>query len=192
LVETPGFVELLERSLTREPRGAGRAAGPTVAWASTRGLVRTESQDRIGVVRSGSGLIVAVLADGKGGMRDGARAAIIATAAMATHCAGSPTANVESVLSEALRFANEQVFRARRGRSCGCRGPRMIARRPLLSHTRARPAPVPSVSCLSGRWDRPDSGPPRRKRRTTLRGPVASAGLSASLPWAESLTNGSG
>ncbi|PYQ92514.1 MAG: hypothetical protein DMG02_01070 [Acidobacteria bacterium] len=115
LVDAPGLLELLERSLTREPKGAGRAAGPPVAWASTRGLVRKENQDRVAVARSASGLIAAILADGMGGMRDGARAAIIATATMAARCAGSSAGNVEAVLKDAFRLANEQVFRALRG-----------------------------------------------------------------------------
>lgn len=113
--DAPGLLELLERSLTREPKGAGRAAGLPVAWASTRGLMRKENQDRVAVARSASGLTAAILADGMGGMRDGARAASIATAAIATRCAGSSASNVEIVLAEALRFANEQVFRALRG-----------------------------------------------------------------------------
>ncbi|MGE3510230.1 MAG: PP2C family serine/threonine-protein phosphatase [Vicinamibacterales bacterium] len=66
------------------------------------------------MVRSASGLNAAILSDGMGGMRDGAQAAIVATAAMAVRCA-SATGGAQAVLAEALHFANEQVFRALRG-----------------------------------------------------------------------------
>lgn len=107
-------MDTLTRSLTQEPKAKGRAGVP-VAWASTRGAVRTENQDRLLVAYSRSGLVVAILADGMGGMRDGARAAALATAAVGAYCMASSTIPPDRVLDGALRFANDEVYRLLRG-----------------------------------------------------------------------------
>ena len=77
-------LEILLQATTREPRGSGRASMP-IAWTSAKGLVRQENQDRL-IVASSSDLVFAVLADGMGGMRDGARAASVAASATASWC----------------------------------------------------------------------------------------------------------
>ena len=113
-IDTGSVFDMLRRTLAEEPEGVGRAT-PSIAWASTRGSVRKENQDRILVARSPTGLVVAVVADGMGGMRDGSRAAAIAVATVAEHCMLSQTTDPYSMLRDALNRANEQVFRVLRG-----------------------------------------------------------------------------
>lgn len=109
-MDTRSLCNLLFRDLTREPSGTGRAI-PPIAWASTRGPIRNENQDRVLVARSPNGLVIAVVADGMGGMRDGSRAAALSTAAVAAHCMLSRRSKPEAMLADALNFANEQVFK---------------------------------------------------------------------------------
>lgn len=107
--------ESLERALQRDPNGRSRATIPVV-WASSAGLVRKENQDRILIGRAPSGLSVAILADGMGGLEDGSRAAVIATSAAAARALQSRLQHVELIAEDAIEFANEQVFRVLRGR----------------------------------------------------------------------------
>lgn len=113
-MDTNSLFDLLSRELSKEPRGAERTSSPPIAWASTRGLVRKENQDRLLVARSRTGLVVAIVADGMGGMRDGSLAARLSTAAVATHCmmADSPP---PIMLTDALNYANQEVFKALHG-----------------------------------------------------------------------------
>ena len=113
-MDTYSLLDLLFRALAREPNGTGRAI-PPIAWASTRGLVRHENQDRVLVARSPTGLVIAVVADGMGGMREGSRAAALSTAAVAARCMVSQSSAPEAMLADALNFANEQVFKALHG-----------------------------------------------------------------------------
>ena len=114
-MDTKSLIELLFRALDREPKGIGRAT-PPVAWASTRGLIRKENQDRLLVARSPGGLIVAIVADGMGGMRDGSRAAALSAAAVAARCMLSEASAIDSMLADALHCANEEVFRVLHGK----------------------------------------------------------------------------
>ena len=106
--------ELLNRALSNEPEGTGRAT-PPIAWSSTRGHVRKENQDRVLVASSPTGLVVAVVADGMGGMRDGSHAAALSVAAVATSCLVSSAAKLDVMLAEALHFANEAVYKTLHG-----------------------------------------------------------------------------
>lgn len=105
--------DLLHRSLTPEPRGSGRISLP-VAWASARGTVRKENQDRLLMVRTRSGSAVAVLADGMGGMKGGDVAARTAVVTAAQSCLAS-SLPFETLLPGALQAANDAVFRQLRG-----------------------------------------------------------------------------
>ena len=93
-----GLATLLQ-AITREPKGSGRASMPT-AWASAKGLVRPENQDRLIVARS-SDLVFAVLADGMGGMRDGAPPVLFSTSR-------SPIESIGSKALEAYRKHQRQ------------------------------------------------------------------------------------
>ncbi len=105
------LLAILADALLKEPRGLGRAGALPVAWASTRGAVRKDNQDRIAVARAASGLTVAVLADGMGGMKDGGRAAAIAAGAVMARCLSSASTSIAPLLTDAMHFANSQVFR---------------------------------------------------------------------------------
>ena len=113
-MDTNSLIDILYRALTREPKGIGRAI-PPVAWASTRGHVREENQDRLLVARSPTGLVIAIVADGMGGMRDGSRAAALSTAAVAARCMVSQESTVDSMLVDALHFANAEIFQVLHG-----------------------------------------------------------------------------
>jgi serine/threonine protein phosphatase PrpC len=114
-MEYKGLQDVLVRMAAREPSGKGRTSPLSVAWASTRGTSRQDNQDRLIVGLAPSGLAFAVLADGMGGMKEGARAAALAVAATATHCVGNATGALDRLLDGALRFANDEVFRLLRG-----------------------------------------------------------------------------
>jgi serine/threonine protein phosphatase PrpC len=107
--------EGLARVLSRDPSGRGRATIP-VTWASSAGLQRKENQDRVVVGRAPSGLSIAVLADGMGGLEGGGRAAVIAASAVAARALRSRLPHVKMIAEEAIHFANEEVFRALRGK----------------------------------------------------------------------------
>jgi PPM family protein phosphatase len=107
--------EVLERALARDPSGRGRASIP-VTWASTAGLHRKENQDRVLAGRNPSGVSIAVLADGMGGLEDGGRAAIIAASAVAARALQSRINRVAALAEDAIHFANQQVFSALGGR----------------------------------------------------------------------------
>ena len=115
-MDTNSLVELLCRKLAKQPCGAGRTDSPPIAWASTRGLVRKENQDRLLVARYRTGLVVAIVADGMGGMRDGSGAAALSTAAVAAHCMVAETSHPPTMLTDALNFANREVFKSLHGR----------------------------------------------------------------------------
>ena len=116
-METNSLADWLCRELAKEPCGAGRAGAgsPPIAWASTRGLVRKENQDRLLVARSRTGLVVAIVADGMGGMRDGSHAAALSTAAVAAHCMMAEPSPPPTMLTDALNFANHAVFNSLHG-----------------------------------------------------------------------------
>lgn len=114
LIVHRSLVEVLLRVATRDPAGKGRSSLPA-AWASTRGAVRADNQDRLIIGLGASGVAFAVLADGMGGMKEGARAAALATAATATLFAGNAGTELDRLVEGALRFANEEVFRVLRG-----------------------------------------------------------------------------
>jgi len=84
-MEHKSLEDVLVRMATREPSGKGRPSPLPVSWATTRGTSRQDNQDRLIVGLASSGLAFAVLADGMGGMKEGARAAALAVAATATY-----------------------------------------------------------------------------------------------------------
>ena len=114
-MDTNSLVDLLCRKLAKEPCGAERESSPPIAWASTRGLVRKENQDRLLVARSRTGLVVAIVADGMGGMRHGSQAATLSTAAVAAHCMVAESSPPPTMLTNALNFANQEVFKSLHG-----------------------------------------------------------------------------
>ena len=114
-MDIKSLVEVLFQALAREPKGIGRAI-PPVAWASTRGLVRKENQDRLLVTRSLGGLTIAIVADGMGGMRDGSQAAALSAAAVAARCMLSQASAIDSMLTDAIHYANGEVFRVLHGK----------------------------------------------------------------------------
>ena len=108
-------LSVLLRALSRDPTGSQRVSSFPIAWTSTKGHVRTENQDRVLVARS-SDLALAVLADGMGGMRAGSRVAEVAAAAAAAWCMfSSPNQAIDGLLSQALEYANDEVFKQFRG-----------------------------------------------------------------------------
>lgn len=107
-------MEILQRPLGRDPSGKGRASLP-VAWASTKGAHRQENQDRLAVAHLRNGLAIAALADGMGGMKDGARAAALTLSSLLSFCAMHPELSTENLLIEALSFSNRTVFNTLRG-----------------------------------------------------------------------------
>jgi serine/threonine protein phosphatase PrpC len=113
-IERKSLLDILVRLAAREPSGKGRISLP-VAWASTRGASRQDNQDRLIVGLGPSGVAFAVLADGMGGLKDGARAATLAVAATAAHCAVNAGLALDRLLDGALRFANDEIFRLLRG-----------------------------------------------------------------------------
>lgn len=113
--EVDDLREHLERALSRDPSGRSRAAN-IVTWASQVGSVRKENQDRVLVGRSADGLMVAILADGMGGMQDGARAAAVAASCAMSHCMYHSYSSVEVVLTHAMAAANNAVHERYRGR----------------------------------------------------------------------------
>lgn len=106
--------ELVLRGLSREPRYTGRTDMP-IGWASTRGLVRDENQDRLVVARCSDGTSIAIVADGMGGMREGARAAAIAASTAVSFCVCEPKSNLRQMLEQALFVANDAIYRELRG-----------------------------------------------------------------------------
>jgi serine/threonine protein phosphatase PrpC len=109
-IDPKNLTDALARLLARDPSGRGRSAVP-VAWVSAKGNVRPENQDRV-LVAACPGVVVGILADGMGGMRDGARAAALAAGAIGAYCAAAAAhTHPERLLVEALRYANEEVFR---------------------------------------------------------------------------------
>lgn len=114
-IEQKTLHDVLTRMAARDPSGKGRSSPLPVTWASTRGTSRQDNQDRLLVALAPSGLAFAVLADGMGGMKEGARAAALAIAATATYCVGNSASALDLLLEDALRFANDEVFRVLRG-----------------------------------------------------------------------------
>ena len=108
-------LSVLLRALSRDPTGSQRVSSFPIAWTSTKGQVRTENQDRVVVARS-SDLALAVLADGMGGMRAGSRVAEVAAGAAAAWCMfSSHNQAIDGLLSQALEYANGEVFKQFRG-----------------------------------------------------------------------------
>lgn len=99
---------MLSKSLGHEPTGSGTTGIPA-AWASSRGPSRSENQDRLIIGRSSKGFSFAILADGMGGMKEGANAAAQTVAAIAATLLSTDFTPLESLLSRALGFANTVV-----------------------------------------------------------------------------------
>ena len=60
--------------------------------------------------------MIAIVADGMGGMRDGSQAAALSAAAVAVHCMLSQASAIDSMLADALHYANDEVFRVLHGK----------------------------------------------------------------------------
>lgn len=114
-MEHKSLQDILVRMAAREPSSKGRTSPLPVAWASTRGTSRQDNQDRLIVGLAPPGLAFAVLADGMGGMKEGARAAALAVGAAAAFCFENATSALDRVVAGALHFANDEVFRVLRG-----------------------------------------------------------------------------
>ena len=108
------LMQVLEPLLIQEPDGS-ESPLPSIAWASTRGLVRSENQDRVMVARLPRGLVFAGVADGIAGLREGSRAATLALASAVSYCTTSSKSNLHELLVDALNFANQTVYREVRG-----------------------------------------------------------------------------
>lgn len=109
---------LLRRTASSAVR---RVAEIPIAIASGVGLVRTENQDRVAVLRFknafGSDNLIIVVCDGMGGMVDGAECAALAVAAFSSSLLNSVKFEDPKLrLREAALYANKRVFDRYRGR----------------------------------------------------------------------------
>lgn len=101
--------------------GARRVSPVSGALATDSGLVREDNQDRVAVIRSrdraGQTFVVAALADGIGGMRDGALCASIAIGHFFGKLAEIAQASdeIDRWLALAVNHANDAVFSSFRG-----------------------------------------------------------------------------
>ena len=89
-----------------------------IALASDLGLVRSENQDRLAVLRLRDrtrSFLLAVICDGMGGMADGALCASIALSSFLAACVWDREKPIEKRLLTAASFANENVFAAFQG-----------------------------------------------------------------------------
>ena len=113
-----------------------------VVLATDVGLQRTENQDRVAALKiggkenGGCNLFVAAVADGMGGMRDGAKCATIALASFFSALILYRRYEIERRAAAAISFANDTVFRFARGREATTLSAVMLdhERRPLIVH----------------------------------------------------------
>ena len=88
-----------------------------VVLATDIGLRRTENQDRVATMRISAqsamkrSLVVVAVADGMGGMRDGAKCASLALSSFFYGLTFIQDDEIESLATKAIRYANETVFR---------------------------------------------------------------------------------
>jgi PPM family protein phosphatase len=106
---------LTQNSSARAVRGVTEAGA---ILASDRGLKREENEDRIAAMRycgERAEFLCFVVADGMGGLRDGAECAEITIAALFDALIATATRPPWDRLEEAVRFANSQVYLSKRG-----------------------------------------------------------------------------
>ncbi len=116
--ESPILQSRLADWLSRRtlPSGTRRVASVAAAVASEIGSVRDENQDRAVVARfagaKGCSCVVLAVADGIGGMRDGANCASLAISSFlaALYARSQSSSDVESWLGRAAADANSAVF----------------------------------------------------------------------------------
>lgn len=103
------------------PSGIRRVAPVAAALASDIGNIRTENQDRAivarGKDRNGQGYIIVVVADGIGGMKDGALCASIATGVFLStlHNKAQLNLSTEDWLRASINAADKAVFDTYKG-----------------------------------------------------------------------------
>jgi serine/threonine protein phosphatase PrpC len=110
----------LQRSITswfmrRTNNSAVRRVGELpIAVGTDIGIVRSENQDRVGVLRSqddqGRSFIVGALCDGMGGMEAGADCASLAIASFFAGCFQNRNKPAGERILESAKFANESVY----------------------------------------------------------------------------------
>jgi PPM family protein phosphatase len=94
----------------------------SVVLASDIGLRRQENQDRVAVLRSSSrhndrqSIVAVAIADGMGGMKDGARCATLAVAAFFRALIFHGSSGIEPPAHEAVACANDAVYAYAGGR----------------------------------------------------------------------------
>lgn len=97
-----------------------RIALSSIALATDIGLVRSENQDRCGVLRlrsnDGKALVIIAVCDGMGGMQSGADCASMTIATFFSSCAEFSFLSPEKMLTKAVLTANQYVFSKYAGR----------------------------------------------------------------------------
>lgn len=106
--------------MRKTARNAVRRVGDLpIALASDLGLVRTENQDRLAVLRFRSqtrSFLLATLCDGMGGMADGALCASLALSSFLVACVRNSETPVQKRLVTSASVANENVYEAFQGK----------------------------------------------------------------------------
>jgi serine/threonine protein phosphatase PrpC len=113
------FQEKIEAWLSRgvSERALNHCFGLSAILATDIGLQRAENQDRVAALRisakipSGRPLIAVAVADGMGGMRDGAKCAILALSSFFFALTSYRGYELEKRATEAILNANDVVFR---------------------------------------------------------------------------------
>ncbi len=105
-------------SQNRSPRAVRSVADAGVILGSDRGLKREDNQDRIAAMRycgKHSAFVCVAVADGMGGLRDGAECAEITLAAFFDSLITSATRPTWDRLDQAVRHANSEVHLSKGG-----------------------------------------------------------------------------
>ena len=119
------LIERIQRRLAKalETQGSGKAVRTHsgAALGSSVGLVRKRNEDCCLVARASyaqggrANFTVAMVCDGLGGMSQGREAAILAASAFCAHLFCAPDIGWEERLSQAIAYANAEVYRLLRG-----------------------------------------------------------------------------
>src|ERR1700730_5183281 len=95
---------------TWQPNGGQVVEEIGAVVATSKGLVRSENQDRCLIVRSRvQGFVCFVVCDGIGGLANGGRAAEIAVSRFVESLVDDPTADLKARLVHATEAANAEV-----------------------------------------------------------------------------------
>jgi len=138
------FQEKIEAWLSRAApeRALNQCFDLPVVLATDVGLQRTENQDRVAALKIGAkanggyDLIVAAVADGMGGMRDGAKCATLAMAGFFSALILHRGDEIERRAAAAISYANDVVFRFAGGKGGTTLSAVMLDHeiRPLIVH----------------------------------------------------------